>query len=61
MKTLAQAKKPESEIVAKHFADTGEKKRRKLGDCFPQFLAFNFQEKRVQEISRKILDKFHEP
>ena len=50
-----------SEILAKHFADMGEKRGAHLAIFFAEFSSFNFQEEWAKEISRKILDKFHEP
>ena len=51
---------PESEIQTKNSADAGEKTQRKFGENFCRFSPFNFQEKWLQEISRKILHIFHE-
>ena len=51
---------PESEIQAKFFADAGEKGSENLANTFCRFSPFSFQEKWLQEISRKILHIFHE-
>ena len=55
------ATSPESEILAKFFADMGEKCGEKMAKFFAAFSSFNFQEKWAQEISRKIGDKFGWP
>ena len=46
-------------MQAKFFADAGEKTQRKFGEKFCRFSPFNFQEKWLQEISRKIVHIFH--
>ena len=47
-------------MQAKFFADTGEKRSENWAIFFCRFSPFNFQEKWLQEISRKILHIFHE-
>ena len=51
---------PWSELQAKFFADTGEKRSEILAKNFADFRPFNFQDQWPQGISRKILVIFHE-
>ena len=51
---------PESEVQAKFFADTGEKRSEVLGKIFADFRPLISKEKWPQEISRKILHIFRE-
>ena len=54
---ILRPKSPEGEILAIH-SPTWAKNAAKI--WFRRFSSFNFQEKWAQEISRKILNKFHE-
>ena len=58
--TKLGAKAPRTKFWHK-FRRHGQKMQRKFGEIFRRFSSFNFQEKWARDISRKILDKFHEP